>query len=129
VIAYLDSSAFVKLIKEEDESAALAEALRAWPERASSRLLRVEVMRAAHLAGPEAAERAETLLRDVALLPLSEPVLERAIETRPAAVRTLDAIHMASALALGADLGVLLTYDERMRDAARRASIETLTPR
>ncbi len=128
MIAYLDSSAFVKLVKEEDESAALVARLEDWPDRVSSRMLRVEVLRAARLVGEQVGARAEAMLRDVALLPLSEPVLERAIEVRPLTVRSLDAIHVASAIVLGEDLGVLVTYDARILEAAARAGIETLTP-
>lgn len=129
MIAYLDSSAFVKLVRREDESEALIEALRGWEHRASSMLLRVEVLRAARVAGDRAVARADLLLRDLALLPLSEKVLEPAAGLRPAAVRTLDAIHICSALALGDDLGVLVTYDQRMLEAAAGAEIETLAPR
>lgn len=128
MIAYLDSSAFVKLVKEEDESAALARGLRDWADRASSILLRVEVLRAARLAGVEAVARAEAMLDDIALLPLSGAIVEAAIEVGPGPVRSLEAIHIASALALGEDLAILVSYDGRMLEAATRAGIETLSP-
>lgn len=128
MIAYLDSSAFVKLVRREDESEALIEALRGWEHRASSMLMRVEVLRGARLAGERALVRADLMLRDVSLLPVSEAILEPAAELQPAAVRTLDAIHISSALALGDDLGVLVTYDHRMLEAAAEAGIETLAP-
>ena len=128
MIAYLDSSAFVKLVTEEDESAALADALEAWPDRASSRLLRIEVLRAARLSGAQAVARAAGLLHDVALLPLADSLLEQALDVRPAAVRTLDAIHLATALELGDELGVLISYDMRMLEGARELELDTLTP-
>lgn len=128
MIAYLDSSAFVKLVKEEDESAALAAALASWPDRASSRLLSVEVLRAARLSGDEAFRRAAELLDDIALLPLADAVLERAIGMSPAAVRSLDAIHLATAWELGEELGLLITYDVRMLKGAEQLELQTLTP-
>lgn len=128
MIAYLDSSAFVKLVKEEDESAALADALKTWPDRASSRLLRIEVLRAAQLSGEQAIGRAAGLLHDVALLPLADRLLELALDVRPAAVRTLDAIHLATALDLGDELGVLISYDVRTLEGARALELDTLTP-
>ena len=128
MIAYLDSSAFVKLVKEDDETPALIERLREWPERASSRLLRVEVLRAARQADGSTFERAAALLRDVALIPLAEPVLERAVEIDPAPLRSLDAIHLATALALGEDLGVLISYDRRLLDAAEAMGMATAAP-
>ncbi len=128
MIAYLDSSAFVKLVKEEDESAALAAALSQWPDRASSRLLRVEVLRAARLSGEAAFRRAAELLEDVALLPLADVVLERAVDLRPAAVRSLDAIHLATARELGGELGLLITYDVHMLKGAEELELQTLTP-
>lgn len=128
MIAYLDSSAFVKLVKEEPESAALAKELRSWPDRASSLLLRVEVLRAARLSGVQAFRRADDLLRGVALLPLAAGIVEAAIDVRPPVVRTLDAIHLATASALREELGVLISYDTRMLEAARALTLETLAP-
>ncbi len=121
MIAYLDSSAFVKLVKEEDETDALIERLREWPERASSRLLRVEVLRAARQADGSTFERAAALLRDVALIPLAEGVLERAVEIDPAPLRSLDSIH-------GEDLGVLISYDRRLLAAAEAMGMATAAP-
>lgn len=129
MIAYLDSSAFVKLVKREKESEALADALRRWPDRASSWLLHVEVLRAARLAGEDAFARAVSMLDDIALLPVSQPILERAAGLAPTGMRTLDAIHVATSLVLADDLGVLISYDERMLAAANDASIESVSPR
>jgi predicted nucleic acid-binding protein len=128
VIAYLDSSAFVKLVREEDETAALVALLHAWPQRASSHLLRVEVLRAARQVDRTTLDRAAAMVRDVALIPVSGTVLDRAVEIDPAGLRSLDAIHLATALRLGEDLGVLVSYDARLLDAARTAGVETAAP-
>lgn len=117
--AYLDTSAFVKLLVAEPESARLHERLRRWPDRVSATLLRTETTRAlrrsgnAHLVGP-----ARRLLTTVHLIRLDEPLLDRAGDLEPDALRSLDAIHLAAALSIGPDLAVLITYDERLRDAA-----------
>ena len=128
MIAYLDSSAFIKLVKTEDESEALIECLRDWSDRVSSRLLRVEVLRAARFGGDDTVARAETLLRDVALLPLSATIVDRAIEVQPESVRSLDAVHLATALSLGEDLGTLIAYDRRLVEAAKAAGAPVLSP-
>lgn len=127
--AYLDSSAFVKLLVAEPESQALRTHLRRWPERVSATLLRTEVVRAlrrsghGHLVGP-----ARRLLGAVTLVRLDEPLLDRAGELEPAGLRSLDAVHLAAALSVGPDLGVLLTYDDRLRDAALAQGLAVEAP-
>lgn len=128
MIAYLDTSAFVKLVKEEPQTAPLRAELRRWPDRASSRLLRAEALRAARVAGGDAPARATAMIGDVALLPVADAVLEHAASIEPVALRTLDAIHLASALSLEDDLGALFSYDRRMLAAAELAGIVALAP-
>jgi uncharacterized protein len=126
-LAYLDASAFVKTIIREPESQRVTSWLRDRPERTSSALLRVEGVRAVARHGADAAERARRSLRTMRLLALDEEVLAAAGDL-PVDVRSLDAIHLASALALGGDLGVLVTYDERMSRAAAELGIEAVSP-
>lgn len=128
MIAYLDSSAFLKLVREEEESGALQRELEAWPDRASSSLLRVEVLRVARAAGQLELTRAAELLADVALLPVSESRLGAAVDVEPPLVRSLDAIHVATAVSIGDELGALITYDRRMLGAAAAAGIQALAP-
>ncbi len=128
----LDSSAIVKLIVDEPESAALRDFVR-HRAVASSELAIVEVTRA--LARSEAPvnravaqEAAGRVFASLWLLPLDESVLAMAAALEPPTLRTLDAIHIASALVLANALESLITYDARMQDAARLAGISVAAP-
>jgi predicted nucleic acid-binding protein len=126
-LAYLDASAFVKTVALERETDRLQAWLRSRPDRASSALLRTEALRAAHRYGVEAVARARDGLRRLKLLALDDAILDAAGDL-PVDVRSLDAIHLATALALGTDLGVLVTYDERMARAAAELGLATAAP-
>lgn len=125
---YLDSSAIVKLVVLEAESAALRKFLRRHPSRVSSALARVEVLRAVRPHGEAATVFARSVLGRMALLGIDDEVLDRAARLDGAALRSLDAIHVATALGLGEDLEIVLTYDERMRKAASAAGLLTEAP-
>jgi predicted nucleic acid-binding protein len=128
-VAYLDTSAFVKLIVAEPESAALAARLRRWPDRASATLLRTETVRALRRSdNGHLVSHARRLLARVTLIRLDEPLLDRAGELDPTELRSLDAIHLAAALSIGPDLAVVVTYDDRLRGAALRAGLEVASP-
>ncbi|MGH2797642.1 MAG: type II toxin-antitoxin system VapC family toxin, partial [Thermoleophilaceae bacterium] len=122
--AYLDASAFVKLVVREPESDALVGALEDWPRRVSSSLLVVEAVRAAARVSRDALRRAELLLAGVTLLPPDLDLLRSAARLAPVALRSLDSIHLATAVSLGAELGPFFVYDERLRAAAADASID-----
>jgi predicted nucleic acid-binding protein len=126
--AYIDTSAFVKLVIAEPESAALARFLRRWPWRASAAVLRAEALRAVGRRDQAQLAAARRLYGALHFIALDEALLERAGELRPWPMRTLDAVHLAAALTLGSDLGVLVTYDERMTDAAVAQGIEVAAP-
>lgn len=127
-LLYLDSSALVKLVVPEPESGALREALRAWPERVSSVVAEIEVERVARRIGGGAIRRARILLARVGLVELDEVVRSSAAALRPPELRTLDAVHLASALSLGKDLGALCAYDQRLAGAATAAGAIVLMP-
>jgi uncharacterized protein len=127
--AYLDTSAFVKLIVAEPESAALRRFLARWPDRASATLLRTEALRALRRSGHDGhVGAARRMLGAMRLVRLDEPLLDRAGELDPRELRSLDAIHLAAALAIGADLGILLTYDDRLGHAARERGLAVESP-
>jgi uncharacterized protein len=126
--AYLDSSAFVKLAAEETESAALKQYLAAWPRAASSALLHVEALRAAMRAGREAVAGTRRALRDLILMEIDNAVLEEAALVGPRMLRSLDAIHLATARMLGPDLGVIVTYDRRLAEAAGELGLPVAAP-
>lgn len=128
--AYLDASALVKLFKHEAETDALWAALSEWPDRVSSELLAVEARcTARRLGGAELLERAEARLTGVDLLPYTSEIGERAGGAFRPALRALDAIHLASALALDDSLGVLLAYDEDLCAAARSEGLPVRSPK
>jgi uncharacterized protein len=127
--AYLDTSAFVKLVVPEPESAALRRFLMRWPERASATLLRTETVRALRRSGHDnRVGVARRLFSAIRLVRIDEPLLDRAGDLDPRELRSLDAIHLAAALAIGPDLGVLLTYDDRLAEAARQRGLVVQSP-
>lgn len=128
---YLDSSAIVKLVVPEPETGALVETLRSDPETVSSVLARVEVLRAVQRAGARraVADRAESTLRGIALVRLDEGIVMAASKLRPLELRTLDAIHVATALSLAPAPSGLITYDTRLASAASAAGLTVQVPR
>lgn len=96
--------------------------------RTSSQLADVEVSRVARRAGPEAAERARRVIASLALIPLADGVLDAARTLEPASLRALDAIHIASALSLGAQLQAMITYDVRMLEGAASLGLQVFAP-
>lgn len=129
-LLYLDSSAVVKLVTRQPESRALFGLLEPWPDRISSALARVEVLRALLRARASAAElrRADDVLSRIALVKIDSEVLATAAVLEPRDLRTLDAIHLATAVSVGADLGGLVSYDRRLANAAKALGIEVWAP-
>lgn len=129
-LLYLDSSALVKLVLPEVESTALLESLAAWPVRLSSELARVEVVRAVRRAtkDPAAEGRAEEVMAGLHLMKIDSGVIGRAARLEPRLLRSLDAIHLASALSLGDDLGAILVYDSGLAAAAAACGLNVMSP-
>ena len=94
----------------------------------SSAIALVEVTRAAARRGPVQRLRAEELLRQTTLISVTEGMLQVAAAIGEPALRTLDAIHLATALEVTADFEALVTYDRRLADAAREIGIEVASP-
>lgn len=126
---YLDSSAIVKLAVREPESFALRRYLRKRRPLVSSALARTEVLRALLPAGDEAVARGRDVLQRLDLVRVNDHILNAAALLLPAEVRSLDAIHLATAQQLGRDLRVLITYDDRMAAAARALGYRIVQPR
>jgi predicted nucleic acid-binding protein len=128
-LLYLDSSALVKLVVAEPETPALLEFLAGWPHRVSSALARVEVLRAVKRtgAGPAVRRRATRVLARVALIRIDDAVLAAAARVPPPELRTLDAIHVATARSLDGLAGIV-TYDARLGRAASRARFKVWSP-
>ncbi len=125
---YLDSSAIVKLAVREPESDALRRYLRRRRPLVSSALARTEVIRALLPGGDEALAAGRRVLTRIDLLRINKAVLDSAGTLVPVTVRSLDAIHLATAAQLGSDLGVLVTYDDRMAQAAGEAGHRVIAP-
>ena len=125
---YADSSALVKLVLDEPESAALERFVGDPVALITSELAIVEVRRAVRIADPawNAAVEAEELLTSLELVSVSTHVLRRASELASLELRTLDAIHVASAERVGA--GSVVTYDRRLAEAAERLGLTVSSP-
>lgn len=85
-------------------------------------------MRACARYGPEYANQALAGLAGLALVPVDDKVMSAAARVEPSSLRTLDALHLATALSLGADIGVLIAYDQRLLAAADQHNIPTARP-
>jgi uncharacterized protein len=127
-VVYLDSSAIVKLVIREPETAALLAFLEPRQIRVTSALARVEVVRAVRRHGRPAATRARELLDGLSLLALDDALLDNAAAIDANELRSLDAIHIASAQQLRAELDALVSYDERMLAAARALGVAVSRP-
>jgi len=126
-VAYLDASALVKLVVPEHESPQM---LRWYVEAervVTSRVGIIETQRAASRFRHDSS-RLRTILAMVEIFELDDRVADRASAVGPALLRTLDAIHLASALELGAAIDVFVTYDDRLAEAARAAGLPVVRP-
>lgn len=126
---YLDTSALVKLVVAEPET----DALLRWLEETdadwvSSDLARVELVRAVRRAAPDRLVRSREVLDAITLLDVTSQLFDEASRIDPPALRTLDAVHLAVALDLGDDLESIVTYDERLREAAAGNGVPTTSP-
>jgi hypothetical protein len=126
-VAYPDSSALVKLIAIEAETAALRQELRRWPDRASSLLATVEVTRTARRLGRQAPDVAVGVLAGLRLLAI-EPIAPAAAQIGGTTPRSPDAIHLATAASISRQLGALITYDQRMITEAQTLGLPVLSP-
>jgi uncharacterized protein len=127
---YLDSAAVVKLVHAEAESAAL----RGWlDERAetgwiSSVLTEIESFRALARYAPDAVSRLPAVLDQIELISLDPSIRILAQIVQPATVRSLDAIHLGTALHARHALTSFVTYDKRLLDAAMAAGLPVGSP-
>jgi predicted nucleic acid-binding protein len=126
---YLDTSALVKFVVAEPESGALREWASAPNRRVvSSDLARTELVRAVRRASPHLAARARAVLDSLVLLRVTAETFEGAGRIDPPSLRSLDVLHLAGALGLGDELDGLVTYDDRLGEAAAALGIPVLAP-
>jgi predicted nucleic acid-binding protein len=127
-LAYLDTSAYVKLPLEEAGHEDLRSELSRLDGYVSSMLLGVEAIRACSRYGSEIAQRARAWLDGISLLPLDDAVLDAAASLSPQPLRTLDALHLATALSVRAEIGAFFTYDRRLAKAAADHGLPVVHP-
>lgn len=126
---YIDTSALVKLVVAEAET----EALRSWvimenPALVSSDLARTELLRAVRRTAADRVVRARAVLDSITLMAITTSTFEAAGRLDPTILRTIDAVHVTAALELGDDLIGIVTYDDRLADAAQSNGITVVTP-
>jgi len=127
-VAYLDSSALVKLVITERESPFLEAEILERSGLISSWLAAAELRRAVRRTGRQSlVSRLDDLLGAVYFIELTQALLETAGELDPRELRTLDAIHLATALSVEASLE-FVTYDRRLAAAARQNGLHVLSP-
>jgi uncharacterized protein len=127
-LIYVDTSALLKLLKSETHSEALAAYLADRDDLVSSTLLAVELRRSALRSVPQSLPRVDILLSRVEMIDMDDVVVESASRLPDPTLRSLDAIHLATALLIRDEVDVLLTYDERLADAARAHRLPTAAP-
>lgn len=127
---YLDASALMKLVRREAETDALCGWLDDRPDEpaVTSELGRVEVLRAARHSGQAVLAEARAVVGDLDLAPLDRAVQDVASDIGDPLLRTLDALHLASALLLGEVLTTFVAYDRRLVTGARAAGLHVVSP-
>ncbi len=126
---YIDTSALVKLVVAEPET----QALRSWMAKVdqdfvASDLVRTELIRAVRRVVPDRTLLAREVIDSVTLVEVTSAVLAAAGRLNPPELRSLDAIHLAAAIDLGDDLVGLVTYDDRLAEAAKANGVAVVAP-
>lgn len=129
IVHYVDTSAWLKLIHDEDETEAmldhLAKIQNAEGTFASSYLLATELERTGRRLGVTRASINDAL-REIDLLGPTEDTFQLAGRLPGENLRSLDALHIAAAIETGAD--AFVTYDVRQAEAANEAGFDIISP-
>jgi uncharacterized protein len=125
-VAYVDASALVKLIVDEPGSTAMHRWFIEAERLLASRVGAIETRRAASRV-PHDARRVDAVLDPVELIELDQPIAARAASVGPVGLKTLDAIHLATALEIG-PIDAFVTYDDRLAEAARLVGLPVVRP-
>jgi len=130
-LIYVDTSALLKLVKDDEPEGPslrtyLAEATN--PRLVSSALLAVEARRGLLRVRPDGLPKVDLLLADVAQISISDAIIESASRLPDPLLRSLDAIHLATALLIRDDVEIVLAYDHRLRAAAEAHGLPTAAP-
>jgi uncharacterized protein len=127
-LAYVDASAFVKLVIDEPESDALGDAL-ARLTMTSSAILEVEATLVVRRRQPRSFDGVRRLLGSVRLVEIERAIRRAAGDLEDPGLRSLDALHLATALSLGERCGAFFAYDDRLIAAARAHGLTVTVPR
>lgn len=127
---YVDTSALVKLVVQEAETAALQSWLESQEGETffASQLARIELVRTVARAAPDRIDLAREVLRGLALLRVDDEIVEAAENLSSAILRSLDAIHLATANSLRTHVSAFVTYDVRLAQAAETLGLNVLSP-
>lgn len=125
---YFDTSALAKLVLVEPESDALVQYRSATQKNVASELVRTELTRAVARIDPSRSRQVTELVRRIDLIPVSTNVLIDAGRLSPVSLRSLDAIHLASALLLRDELDAFVAYDDRLLEAASALGLPVASP-
>lgn len=127
---YVDTSAAIKLLREEQHSSDFAAFYDANDDASwvSSALLRIEVVRTVNRVMPTLLPDARDLLAAFDVISIDDDIVEGAMNEPNRSLRSLNAIHLATARVLGEELDAVVTYDDRLADAAVEAGMSTLMP-
>jgi uncharacterized protein len=98
-------------------------------DQVASAIVEIEVVRAVRRAAPELTALAQNVVVQIAVVEPTEAIRERAALLEPATLRSLDALHLATALEIGDELDGLITYDARMSAVAHRFGLRVLAPK
>jgi predicted nucleic acid-binding protein len=127
-VTYIDSSALVKLVVREAETEPLRRFVAVTTHLTSSILAVVELSRAVARVAPEARSAVAAVMEAVAVVGFDDRIAARAAALGPASLRTLDAIHLATALEFGGELDAFVCYDDRLAEAARTLGLPAVAP-
>jgi uncharacterized protein len=127
-VVFLDASAIVKLVLPDEGSEELRAYLEARPGQVTCDVGLVETVRAVRRHGGAAMARTNAVTGALGRVVLDPAVVRMASTLPPTILRTLDAIHLSSAIGLGSALEAFVTYDRRLADAARAAGLPVVSP-
>ncbi len=117
------------LHQAERETEAFRAALADWPVQVASELIRVEAVCAARrLGGEDVLQRATASLERINLIPISPQIVELATDAHTPPLRAMDAIHLATAIAMREDLGAMFAYDSDLQAAAQAHHLNPIAP-
>ena len=127
-IVYIDTSALIKLVIDEPETDPLREELAQWQNYLASELVVIELFRSVRKFDIQLLEIASNIATGLSLSPITRQITALASTIEPVHLRSLEAIHLATALMYSKHLDAFITYDRRLCEAAKSVGIKVLSP-